>query len=393
MTGHEGHDHSAHEGHNHSSHNHDHSGHSHDTHEGHSHDAHVHSESEGAHNHGDGTIQFTEQQAQEAGLVTETVALGKFSNVIRTGGEILPAQGDEKTVVAVSSGVLSYAGKVLPGVKVAQGAVLAVVSASSMAEGDPAVKAKAEFDAAEKDYLRQKELLKTESVSRKAFEEAEARYLKAKAEYAAFEGRVREGGVEIQSPIAGYIKSVLVSEGEYVAAGQPIAVVARNRRLQLQADVPEKYFTKVSSVKTANFKPSYSETVYSLDDLDGRLVSVGATSASRSYYIPAIFEFNNVGDFVPGSFAEIYLVCSERDNVISVPESALTEEQGLYFVYLKLCKEDYKKQEVKVGGSDGIRREITAGLKVGDEVVTKGVFQVKLASVSGVVPEGHSHNH
>ena len=32
------------------------------------------------------------------------------------------------------------------------------------------------------------------------------------------------------------------------------------------------------------------------------------------------------------------------------------------------------------------------GLQAGDEVVTRGAYQVKLASVSGAIP-GHTHNH
>ena len=95
---------------------------------------------------------------------------------------------------------------------------------------------------------------------------------------------------------------------------------------------------------------------------------------------------------MPGSFAEVWLLTRPRENVLSVPVSALTEEQGLYFVYLKLDGSCYKKQEVKLGESDGIRTEIVSGLKPGDNVVTKGVYNVKLASASNIIP-AHTHNH
>ena len=78
--------------------------------------------------------------------------------------------------------------------------------------------------------------------------------------------------------------------------------------------------------------------------------------------------------------------------MISVPASALTEEQGINFVYLRLDEEGYKKQEVKIGMSDGSRVEILSGLKEGDEVVTQGAIHVKLASASAAIP-GHTHNH
>ena len=61
------------------------------------------------------------------------------------------------------------------------------------------------------------------------------------------------------------------------------------------------------------------------------------------------------------------------------------------FVYLRLDEEGYKKQEVILGQNNGERVQILSGLKKGDEVVVKGVYQVKLAATSSVMPEGHSH--
>ena len=101
----------------------------------------------------------------------------------------------------------------------------------------------------------------------------------------------------------------------------------------------------------------------------------------------------NKGEIVPGAYIEVFLLTTSIDNAIVVPVSALTEEQGLYFVYLRLDEEGYKKQEVTVGNSDGENVRILSGLHEGDQVVTRGVYQVKLAANSGVIPEGHSHNH
>ena len=49
--------------------------------------------------------------------------------------------------------------------------------------------------------------------------------------------------------------------------------------------------------------------------------------------------------------------------MISVPVSALTEEQGVHFVYIREDEECYRKQEVRLGASDGQQTEITEGLK------------------------------
>ena len=53
----------------------------------------------------------------------------------------------------------------------------------------------------------------------------------------------------------------------------------------------------------------------------------------------------------------------------------------------------FVKREVTIGRDNGERIEITSGIKSGETVVTHGAMQVKLASMSGSVPEGHSHSH
>ena len=115
-------------------------------------------------------------------------------------------------------------------------------------------------------------------------------------------------------------------------------------------------------------------------------------NADGSYYIPVTFEFDNRGSVVPGSFAEVWLLTSKRENVLSLPVSAITEEQGLYFVYLKMDASCYTKREVTLGESDGARTEILSGIKAGDNVVVKGAYNVKLASASNAIP-AHTHNH
>jgi multidrug efflux pump subunit AcrA (membrane-fusion protein) len=78
--------------------------------------------------------------------------------------------------------------------------------------------------------------------------------------------------------------------------------------------------------------------------------------------------------------------------VISVPTESLTEEQGLYYVYLQVDADGYRKQEVTLGRNAGTRVEVLSGLTPGDQLVVRGARQVKLASATGAIP-GHTHNH
>lgn len=355
---------------------------------------HADSETDEDEGHNPDEIVFTEAQAKAIGLEVETVRRGIFHQVIRTSGKVQAAQGDEETIVATSNGILSFVGSSsVEGTAVNRGSVMVTISARNLPEGAPMAKAKIAFEIAKKEYERAQALVKDQIISAKEFEQVRLKYEQTRTTYQAQAANVTKGGgVSVTSPINGYVKNRLVSQGEYVTVGQPIATVSQNRRLQLKADVAESDFNQLRNIKNANFVTSYDNRVYKLDELDGRLLSFGKASDSDSYYIPVTFEFNNVGNIIPGSYVDVYLLGQPEEQVISVPISALTEEQGLYFVYLQVEPEAYLKREVEVLQSDGERVKILSGLQPGDRVVTRGAYQVKLASSSSVIPS-HNHEH
>lgn len=389
----DGHDHSEGDGHGHDNHQ----GHNHAEGEYHDHDGHNPSEGDG-HNHGEKAnehsdeIFFTKEQAKSVGLTTETVSKGTFLQVLKTSGQIQASQGDEVTIVATSNGTVSFTNpSITDGSAVGAGQSIVVISSKKLLEGDPAVKAKIEYETALKEYQRAESLIKDQIISAKEYDQAKLRYETSKTVYQAQASNITAGGVSVTSPISGYIKNRMVSQGEYVSVGQPIATVSQNKRLQLRAEVSENHYKTLKSISSANFRPAYDDVVYKLSDLNGRLLSFGKASGQQSFYIPVTFEFDNVGDIIPGSFTEVFLLSSPQENVISIPVSSVTEEQGLYFVYLQLDEEGYKRQEVTLGQNNGERVQILSGLNEGDKVVTKGVYQVKLAATSSVIPEGHTH--
>lgn len=357
--------------------------------EGHSHEEEMHAGEKAGHSD---EIILAPEKAKAAGVEAETVRAGSFRNVIHTSGQVLAAQGEEATVVAASSGVVSFSRKVAEGMQVGKGTELLSVSAAHIQDGDPVQKAKVAYEKAKEEYERAQKLVSSQIVSQKDFAALREDYENARLTYEALKPSKSGKGVSVKSPISGFIKACLVKEGDYVTVGQPLMTVTQTRRLVLKAEVSERYYAQLSQVVSANFQTPYNNKVYSLENLGGKLLSFGKSSGDTSYYVPVTFEFDNRGDMVPGSFVEVYLLSGERSGVLSLPLSALTEEQGVYFVYLKLDEECYKKQEVKLGTSDGSRVEILSGIKDGDTVVTRGAIHVKLASASNAIP-AHTHNH
>lgn len=366
-------------------HNHEHE-HVHET------DAHNHDHSSHAHAHGEG-IAFTREQAEAAGLVVEEVVEVPFSGVIKTAGHIQAPQGAEAVVVATSAGVLYYTDpSIVEGVAVEADKALAGITAKKLQDGDPLMKARLAYETTLAEYERAQRLIGDKIISAKEFEQIRLRYETAKTTYEGQASGMTERGASVSSPLAGYVKQLLVPNGSYVEVGQPVAIVTQTRRLQLRAEVSERDYSQLAKVSAAHFIPAYTEKLYKTTDLNGRLVAYGKSAAdAASHYIPVTFEFDNVGDLIPGSYAEVYLLTAPEEGVVSLPVAALTEEQGLYYVYVQVCAEEFEKRSVHPGRRNGERVEILHGIHHGERVVTRGAYHVKLASMSTAIPHGHTH--
>lgn len=390
---HEEHDH-CHEGHDHSheGHDHDHEGHDHN-HEGHDHEHADHNHESEEAKHSDEII-FPKAQAAKTTFEVREIQPASFNQVVKTTGQILAAPGDEAVIVATSNGVVSFtSNKLTEGTKVQKGQSLFQISSKNIAEGDYYTKVKATYEAAKASYDRAESLVKDKIISQKEFENTKLEFENAKTAYDAVSNNKTAKGVSVNAPINGHVKNILVKEGEYITIGQPLATVSQNQRLVLRAEVSQRYYNAMQSIKSANFKTPYDNKVYSLEDLNGRLLSFGKTSNENLFFIPVSFEFDNKGEVIPGSFVEVYLISAPIENTLSIPVSALTNEMGTHYVYVQIDEEGYRKQEVALGANNGKEVQIIKGLHPGDRVVTKGAYQVKMASASGAIPHGHSHEH
>ena len=366
------------------SHNHDH---------GHGHE-HEHEEAEAheASHHHDGVIEINPDRQNTLGIVIDTVRSGAFSEIIRTSGQIVSATGDEMTVVAKSEGIVSL-GDLSEGSAVGKGSRIATISSKNLGTGDKLAKARISYETAKKEYERDLQLSKDNIVSESHLDRSKLEYEHAKAEYEALASNSNGSGVVVTSPLNGFIKSLSVRSGDYVETGTPIATVSQNRRLRLRADVSEKYYGKIAGIKDANFKTSYGDKVYNLKELGGRLVTYGKAS-DGDFYIPVTFEFDNKGDLVPGSYVDVFLKASESGNGIFIPLSAVVEDQGVNYVFVRDDDDDdaFIRREVKLGQSDGSNVLVKDGLEEGECIVVAGAVHVKLAGVTAV-PAGHTHNH
>ena len=314
----------------------------------------------------EGVVIFSHRQAERVGLQVDTVKKTTFHNVIKVSGRIQATREGEQTIVSPISGTILFGEKKLTdGMPLKKGERLMIISSTKMQDGDLGIRLSAVYDAAKKEYDRASELLKDNIISQKHYDQAKLEYLQAKSAYDAYYENSSEKGVNISSSISGYLKTLLVDQGEFVSVGDPVAIVTQNKKVQLFVDVPEKYAKELPKIRSANFQVAYDDSLYRLSDMSGRLLSYGKSTTNGSFMLPVIFEFDNVCNALPGSYADVYLLTRKENNVITLPISSLLEEQGLYFVFVETMPEHYEKREVKLGHNDGERVVVSSGLTEG----------------------------
>ena len=235
-------------------------------------------------------IIFTEEKAQAAGIIISEIQPKTFRDVIKTSGQILAAQGDDMTVAATTSGIVSFGkASLTEGSAIDKGTILLSISAKNIQDGDPTEKAEITYRTAQKEYERAAILYRDKIISEKEYNQALSSYETARVAWKATAGHQENNGIAIASPMKGFIKSRLVNDGDYVEIGQPLLNISQNRRLMLKAEVSERYYQYLPTLTSAHFKTPYNNKVYTLENLNGKLKSYGRSSDNGSFYLPDIF--------------------------------------------------------------------------------------------------------
>ena len=341
-------------------------------------------------------IVYLKEQAWKVAFANTKVIKRPFSEIIKTTGHILPAQGDEVIITAKSNGIINFGSSNKQiGSSVNSGETLFSISGGGLTENNvdhDFSTAKAEFEKNKADFERAEKLISEKVISQKEFQEIELKFKNAQTHYNTISKNYSSNGKKITSPITGFIKNLLVNEGQYVQVGQAIASVSQNQRLMLKAEVPQKHYTKLGSIASANFITAYDNRVYNTDSLNGEFISYGKSTDEHAFYIPVNFEIDNKGDIIPGSYIEVFLKTNTVKNILTIPLSSLLEEQGHYYAFVQTSGEGFEKRELELGISDGIDIQIITGIKENERVVSKGAYQIKLATMSSEMP-AHGHEH
>jgi multidrug efflux system membrane fusion protein len=268
-------------------------------------------------------------------------------------------------------------------------------AAASRAEAKvAAAKADAEYTKLEMD--RAANMIKTNAVAKRIYDEKFNANEAAAASLLSAEADLKQANVDlehayVQAPISGRAGRVELTVGNLVQSGVNAPLMTRivaNDPIYADFEVDEQtYLDSVRNVahnrKTEREIPVelyimgskediYKGTIYSFDN---RLDASTGTIRARAKFD------NHDGILVPGMFVTVALGKSQDEEVLLVPQKAISTDQNKKYVYVVNKDNKAVYQEVGVGKEYSNQRIILQGLAPGDRIIINGMQRIKAGEV------------
>jgi len=315
------------------------------------------------------------------GLVAAAVAGWKRLEVVRArqssnSQEIAQVTRRDVGTVAKATGVI----KPMIGAEVNVGSsVSGVVTRLLVQIGDHVEKgqlAQANFDYAEVDLRRKRQLNEARIISRSELDLAEKAYVVAQQQRDQARATLKDsttqlGYTQIFAPIGGVVSAVSTQEGETVAASlaAPTFVTLLDlSKLEVWAYVDETDIGHIHVGQQAHF----TVDTYGDNEFAGTVTSIHPKAEIRDNVVDyvVVVRFSAPRGFVlrPEMTTTVSIGLDRHTGVLALPLRALRREQGRTFV---LCPNQggIEKRWVNAGLRDNDYFEIVAGLHQGDEVL------------------------
>ena len=181
----------------------------------------------------------------------------------------------------------------------------------------------------------------------------------------------------VLAPEAGIIVERLVNVGELIDPSKPLFTIGDFHNVWLKADVFEKDIAKVAKGQPVDLEvDSFPNKVFhgKLDYVANQVDSDTRTLAVRADVI------NPQSLLKPKMFARMTIHVGEH-TVLTIPKTAVQDGRTDKVVYVPNGKDVFEERKVKLGAEAGDYVEVLSGLKSGEQVVTKGSFDLRAEAV------------
>ena len=272
------------------------------------------------------------------------------------------------------------------------------------------IKAKAQMDYAEANYLRLKTLLEQKVGSQKAFLESQSEFDKARAEFSAEDKRIhsigltdadllkfvapgafeKEGHIRdvlpIRAPISGTIVERNVVIGQLVDASTLAFKIVNSSQLWAEGQVHE------MALPLLNGKPdvTFTATAFPGEEFRGKVIYIAPVVDERSRTITIRAAIPNPhGRLKPQMFGELRVPTGGGAQGILIPAESVQKDGETTFVFVAMSDTTFARRNVSLGASFAPMVEAREGIAPGDKVVTKGAFQLKSELMKHSLEEDH----
>ena len=343
----------------------------------------------------DGSISFLKEQAWKIDFQTAPVISGEIYDVINTSGVWMPSTSSVKSLVAKANGVVDFkVNNLTEGTAVKKGQLLMSLNSQGLTSNNLSTdiaSAKAKYQQAKSEYDRKKELYESKIVPKSEFEKVESNFEIAKANYQSLVSGVSGGSKQIRAPFDGFIKSITVSNGNYVNQGAALVAIGTHQSKVLKTQLAPNYGLTMENVQSIWYQTKDGQWA-DVTDAEGKILSIGKDVEREQPLISVFAQVNDDVDMPEGSLTQVQIAMGNATQNTMIPVNALLEDYGSYSVMVQLSGESFERRAVKLGKRNGENVEILQGLQAGEVVVTTGAYQVKMASMSGSTP-AHGHEH
>lgn len=243
------------------------------------------------------------------------------------------------------------------------------------------------LELARQTLARSERLLETRSISESDRDRALAEFERIRAEVDLLDVRLEK--TSIRAPFAGRMGGRLASPGDLVGPSDLLSRLSDLSRLKVEFDVPERHAKQIQEGATVRVLPRAG----SENDAEGTVyfVSPVIERATRSVPVKAYVD-NAAASLMPGMFVQVEVVLRSRENVLTVPETAILARDGQHF--LVLVNENNGQtvvafQPVRVGLRQRGMVEVTpqgAEVPEGQQVVAAGLGALPLFPGAPVEP-------
>lgn len=241
-----------------------------------------------------------------------------------------------------------------------------------------AAQIRAQLADAQRDYIRSKELVKSEFIAPSAVDTAASKVDALQAQLAAAQAdiasaRVAVAHTRIIAPVSAKAGAVMVHPGSLAQLGAtlPLVTLVQFDPIGIEFTLPEQNLASVVAARSAG-PVIVSALAANGKTIDGKLSFVNNTVNADTATISLKASLPNPqGDLWPGTFTRAIVHAGSDKNVVVLPPQAVLEGPGGRFVYVVSTDGKVAQKTVKMLR---VQREmaIVEGVRNGEQVVLEG---------------------